>query len=603
MAENKKISELTRVSSLTGAEIVPFAKDGSNGAVTTAKLKEYAQPDLSAINTALGGKVDKVTGKGLSTNDYTDADRTKLGALPTNTQLTQDLASKLNASVWNDAHEQFSIEGSYWSYMNGEVVSDAVWKRTPRIPLNRDAPIILKNVSQSGNAATCFFDEGGNFISAVKGAHGALATIEPSAYPGNAVFVGISTRIEEDTTYSNGDTVEARESAVADAIQAAMTAAVDNTLIAEATAAGAVYNRATGYFELNTLTDITAPQMRAILEWGRYERIYNIANASAYSIVDALPRLRTTIPAVSVNSIKMSYPLFNWTLLGLEIIKFSLNSPTTFTVFNLDSSISLLNQTSLVAILDRLSPVRGGIRIGGIPLTKLSTIFIHELRYDINLANLSALSLASLQYLVTNAANTAPITVTVHPDVYAKLTDEQADATALLPENLLEDILNHSAGVTVIDGGAEFTAGRQYVRFYHSPRLVDKGIGKLTISCDVEGLNEGESITFAIGAANDVPRPQWTISDNGRAVFSFDAAAYINDPTNQNGFLLYDGIGTYTGQGLKLTNFKLSYGAHDTLPYTAPLSSVTDTELREKAEWISLMQIAEARQINFITTA
>lgn len=424
MAENKKISELTRVSSLTGAEIVPFAKDGSNGAVTTAKLKEYAQPDLSAITTALGGKVDKVTGKGLSTNDYTDADRTKLGALPTNTQLTQDLASKLNASVWNDAHEQFSIEGSYWSYMNGEVVSDAVWKRTPRIPLNRDAPIILKNVSQSGNAATCFFDEGGNFISAVKGAHGALATIEPSAYPGNAVFVGISTRIEEDTTYSNGDTVEARESAVADAIQAAMTAAVDNTLIAEATAAGAVYNRATGYFELNTLTDITAGQMRVILEWGRYERIYNIANASAYSIVDALPRLRTTIPAVSVNSIKMSYPLFNWTLLGLEIIKFSLNSPTTFTVFNLDSSISLLNQTSLVAILDRLSPVRGGIRIGGIPLTKLSTIFIHELRYDINLANLSALSLASLQYLVTNAANTAPITITVHPDVYAKIQDE-----------------------------------------------------------------------------------------------------------------------------------------------------------------------------------
>ena len=456
-----KISELTRVSSLTGAEIVPFAKDGSNGAVTTAKLKEYAQPDLSAITTALGGKVDKVTGKGLSTNDYTneekaavatidnkvdkvsgkglsandytDADKAKLTALPTNTQLTQDLASKLNASVWNDAHEQFSIEGSYWSYRNGGVVSDAVWKRTPRIPLNRDAPIILKNVSQSGNAATCFFDEGGNFISAVKGAHGALATIEPSAYPGNAVFVGISTRIEEDTTYSNGDTVEARESAVADAIQATLTAAVaavDEALIAEATAAGAVYNRATGYFELNTLTDITAGQMRVILEWGRYERIYNIANASAFSIVDALPRLRTTIPAVSASSIKMSYPLFNWTLLGLEIIKFSLNSPTTFTVFNLDSSISLLNQTSLVAILDRLSPVRGGIRIGGIPLTKLSTIFIHELRYDINLANLSALSLASLQYLVTNAANTSAITVTVHPDVYAKLTGDTTNAAA-----------------------------------------------------------------------------------------------------------------------------------------------------------------------------
>ena len=108
-----KISELTRVSSLTGAEIVPFAKDGSNGAVTTAKLKEYAQPDLSAITTALGGKVDKVTGKGLSTNDYTDADRTKLGALPTNTQLTEKIdEAKLALFIdqWNAAC------GSYGKY-------------------------------------------------------------------------------------------------------------------------------------------------------------------------------------------------------------------------------------------------------------------------------------------------------------------------------------------------------------------------------------------------------------------------------------------------------------------------------------------------------
>lgn len=101
-----KISELTRVSSLTGAEIVPFAKDGSNGAVTTAKLKEYAQPDLSAITTALGGKVDKVTGKGLSTNDYTDEDKAKLTALPTSTQLTEKIdEAKLALFIdqWNAA--------------------------------------------------------------------------------------------------------------------------------------------------------------------------------------------------------------------------------------------------------------------------------------------------------------------------------------------------------------------------------------------------------------------------------------------------------------------------------------------------------------------
>lgn len=417
MAENKKISELTRVSSLTGAEIVPFAKDGSNGAVTTAKLKEYAQPDLSAITTALGGKVDKVTGKGLSTNDYTDADRTKLGALPTNTQLTQDLASKLNASVWNDAHEQFSIEGSYWSYMNGEVVSDAVWKRTPRIPLNRDAPIILKNVSQSGNAATCFFDEGGNFISAVKGAHGALATIEPSAYPGNAVFVGISTRIEEDTTYSNGDTVEARESAVADAIQAAMTAAVDNTLIAEATAAGAVYNRATGYFELNTLTDITAPQMRAIMAAGARQ-------SSTLSWAYVMSTIRTHLPRVGEGQAANAAATFRtcYFLEAVEMPNLRLQGEVFFGCNRLRSvnwkrtPIYSLNDTANANFqgCSKLVELRGCLRNN----------------FDFNIADSPLLSLASFQYMVDNAYNTAPITVTVHPDVYAKLTGDTTNAAA-----------------------------------------------------------------------------------------------------------------------------------------------------------------------------
>jgi hypothetical protein len=33
------------------------------------------------MNTALAGKVDKVTGKGLSTNDFTNADKTKLNGI------------------------------------------------------------------------------------------------------------------------------------------------------------------------------------------------------------------------------------------------------------------------------------------------------------------------------------------------------------------------------------------------------------------------------------------------------------------------------------------------------------------------------------------
>lgn len=66
---------------------------------------------------------------------------------------------------------------------------------------------------------------------------------------------------------------------------------------------------------------------------------------------------------------------------------------------------------------------------------KLREIKLKSLHVDISFADSPLLSLASLQYLVANAANTAPITVTVHPDVYAKLSDEtNAEWHALLAQ-------------------------------------------------------------------------------------------------------------------------------------------------------------------------
>jgi hypothetical protein len=49
-----------------------------------------------AVAEALDQKVDKVSGKGLSTNDYTDADKTKLTDLPTDADLTAELAGKVD---------------------------------------------------------------------------------------------------------------------------------------------------------------------------------------------------------------------------------------------------------------------------------------------------------------------------------------------------------------------------------------------------------------------------------------------------------------------------------------------------------------------------
>lgn len=58
----------------------------------------------------------------------------------------------------------------------------------------------------------------------------------------------------------------------------------------------------------------------------------------------------------------------------------------------------------------------------------LQDVRIKQLRYNVNLRDSPLLTLESFQYLVENATNTSAITVTVHADVYAKLTDpQQAD--------------------------------------------------------------------------------------------------------------------------------------------------------------------------------
>ena len=66
----------------------------------------------------------------------------------------------------------------------------------------------------------------------------------------------------------------------------------------------------------------------------------------------------------------------------------------------------------------------------------LTEIRISRLLYNVCFADSPLLSLASFQYLVTNAANTSAITVTVHADVFAKLTgDTTNEAAAALTDD------------------------------------------------------------------------------------------------------------------------------------------------------------------------
>jgi len=76
-------------------EVAQAIDDAGDGTVTGVKIGDmtYGPTDgVVDLSTPMGGKVDKETGKGLSSNDYTDAEKSKLGALPTKAELDAALA-------------------------------------------------------------------------------------------------------------------------------------------------------------------------------------------------------------------------------------------------------------------------------------------------------------------------------------------------------------------------------------------------------------------------------------------------------------------------------------------------------------------------------
>ena len=85
---------------------------------------------------------------------------------------------------------------------------------------------------------------------------------------------------------------------------------------------------------------------------------------------------------------------------------------------------------------DKLREIRGIISCGNVKMgfasagspsfigcKSLESIKIHKLAENVWFGDSAPISLESLSYIVTNAVNQNAITITVHPDVYAKLTD------------------------------------------------------------------------------------------------------------------------------------------------------------------------------------
>lgn len=192
-------------------------------------------------------------------------------------------------------------------------------------------------------------------------------------------------------------------------------------------AAGAVYNEKTGFYELNGLTDITEEQMKVIyVQTNHMDYIENMNDV--FSGLD----FRTNLGFKQIRRVNnRTFNLKNAFRENkkLEVLKLGSTNDNTI--------MKCSDIQNFVAYCSNLKEIIGYIECP-VAVNFLHTSLLEEIRFknivrNFGIKDSPLISLESLQYLITNAANTSPITVTVHADVYAKIQDEsQVDWHALI---------------------------------------------------------------------------------------------------------------------------------------------------------------------------
>lgn len=127
-----------------------IASDKTNAANINNTLSNHGS-SITAINTNLNSKVDKVEGKGLSTNDYTDEDKEKLSSI-------EEGAQKNVAPDWNASEGESGFIKSRTHYVSGaRSIPFEGWSK--RIDENGNA--IYFHTLPSDNYSGCLIREGG----------------------------------------------------------------------------------------------------------------------------------------------------------------------------------------------------------------------------------------------------------------------------------------------------------------------------------------------------------------------------------------------------------------------------------------------------------
>lgn len=389
-------------------EIEAFLTGITDTETLTGLLAELKSTITAETDNKLNTKVDKVNGKGLSANDYTNDEKQKLDKLPSN--------------------EQFGHVG--YIRLDGTFGNSSDYKNSGYVAINHNADLEFLTTSNGNVSSVAFYDGAKQFISAIQRPTSAQ-TIPAAEIPENAAFFIVSTYKNANAYYHNGPTIESRENATVEAIAASKLALFVDQFNA---AAGS-----NGKYDPKNAPDPQHPFYLNEL-WLTYEEAIktygqNGRDAIPYARAGVYINTRTNLPLTLAS---WGGALSNSEIEGLPAALFIGNPYIEVALISVSHEIVIRDLRSMFERCGNLRKVIDYLILGHSTRTdrafmgcvKLETINLRNLACNISLADSPLLSLTSLQYLVTNAANTSEITVTVHPDVYAKLSGDTTNAAA-----------------------------------------------------------------------------------------------------------------------------------------------------------------------------
>ena len=211
---------------------------------------------------------------------------------------------------------------------------------------------------------------------------------------------------------------------------------------------------------------------------------------------------------------------------------------------------------------------------------------IRKLKQGFELTQAPNLSLESMQYLINNAANTTPITIEVHPSMYAKLTGGSGQYNLIKASNVEIDATAYVMGHYNYDDLETIKPGVKYklTLCYQLGDKDDKLVASMTAGY---GNDTGFDTKSATAVIETKVRDYSAVSNAKQVNFSFYRLPNDND-FDPNTKVLWAVCVPDDGSDTPITE------------WIPAISELPEAE-QEAAKWRQVNQLAAARGITFIT--